>query len=412
MSLLDATLPEGKRWTRVGDCYTVTKKARTTDWSSHSSVLFIPMEAIPQDGAYAPTVSSRTADEIVSGTYFERGDILVAKITPSFENGKQALIQELSAPCGYATTEVIPLHPKDDRQDRRLLFFYLLHPDIRSYVAERMEGSTGRQRVPENVLLDLAIPHFELEEQTAIANALEVIKRASASELECEQHSRTLKRATMSTLFPRGLRNAAQKDTEIGPLPESWGISRVEEYARAISKGSSPKWQGFNYTDKGILFVRSQNVGDGQLEFLDRVFLPREWNLKETRSVLQTGDLLLNLVGASIGRCAVGGTEIENANCNQAVCFVRLDQTKVLSKFLCGFLLTQAGQTQIHDSKKDIARANISLQDVRMLQFPKPSLEEQHTREPSSGRRHPISNHDGLVAARTSPSEHEDRADP
>ena len=47
------------------------------------------------------------------------------------------------------------------------MFFYLLHPDIRLFVAERMEGTTGRQRVPQEVLLDLPFPCFGSEEQSA-----------------------------------------------------------------------------------------------------------------------------------------------------------------------------------------------------------------------------------------------------
>ena len=181
----------------------------------------------------------------------------------------------------------------------------------------------------------------------------------------------------MHTLFTRGLRGEAQKETEIGPLPESWGVVRVEEHAKTLSKGSSPKWQGFDYVKDGILFVRSQNVGNGVMEWQDKTFLPPAWNEQERRSVLQSGDVLVNLVGASIGRSAVGGPEIEGANCNQAVCFVRLIQNEVIPGFLNGFLLTPQGQAQIHGKKKDIARANLSLQDVRNVLMPKPPINEQ-----------------------------------
>ena len=138
----------------------------------------------------------------------------------------------------------------------------------------------------------------------------------------------------MRTLFTEGLRGEVQRATKIGPVPESWTIVHVEDYAHIISKGSSPKWQGFDYVEEGVLFVRSQNVGNGVMEWQDKVFLPPEWKEKEKRSVLQTGDLLVNLVGASIGRSAVGGPEIEGANCNQAVCFVRLNKKERL--IACG----------------------------------------------------------------------------
>ena len=84
-----------------------------------------------------PNYSPRKPSEIRSGTYFERGDVLVAKITPSFENGKQALTTALPAPFGFATTEIIPLRPSKEGHDRRLMFFYLLHPDVRHHLAQR-----------------------------------------------------------------------------------------------------------------------------------------------------------------------------------------------------------------------------------------------------------------------------------
>jgi type I restriction enzyme S subunit len=377
MSLLESDLANGRQWTSVGACYEVTKKPRSLDRSSVSVIPFAAMEAIPQDGTYTPSLTLKAPDAIASGTYFERGDILVAKITPSFENGKQALALDLPAPFGYATTEVIPLHPREPQHDPRLLFFYLLHPDIRHHVAERMEGTTGRQRVPEDVLLDLPIPSLHREEQTVMADALETIQRAAAVETQCELAAQNLKRAAMRELFTLGLRSEAQRETEIGPVPESWDIVRVEDNASVVSKGASPKWQGFNYVEQGILFVRSQNVGNGFMLWDDHAFLPPEWNEKEKRSVLRAGDVLINLVGASIGRCAVGGPEVEGGNCNQAVCFVRLNQNEVIPKFLSAFLLTAAGQTQIHGNKKDIARANLSLQDVRQLLMPKPNIDEQ-----------------------------------
>jgi type I restriction enzyme S subunit len=215
------------------------------------------------------------------------------------------------------------------------------------------------------------------DEQQEIARVLRRVESGLEIQNQQLQASENLKRAAMRELFTRGLRGEAQKETEIGSMPESWEVVWVEDNAFAISKGASPKWQGFDYVNEGVLFIRSQNVGDGFMLWQDRAFLPVLWNEKEKRSILRAGDVLINLVGASIGRCTVGGREIEGANCNQAVCFVRLDQNKILPEFLSGFLLTAKGQQQIHGNKKDIARANLSLQDVRQTVIPKPPIEEQ-----------------------------------
>ncbi|MYD36210.1 MAG: hypothetical protein F4X20_04170 [Dehalococcoidia bacterium] len=232
MSLFDAVQDDHQSWARLGDSYEITRKPRGLDMGSVPEIPFAPMEAIPQGGEYSPKYTMREPGKVGSGTYFERGDILVSKITPSFENGKQALTMELPIPFGFATTEVIPIRPRQAGHDTRLMFFYLLHPDVRHHVAERMEGTTGRQRVPQEVLLDLPVPQFSPEDQTVMADSLEMIHRRISVETDSVEAAQALKRTAMETLFTRGLRGEPQKETEIGPVPESWEVSTLGESAQ------------------------------------------------------------------------------------------------------------------------------------------------------------------------------------
>jgi type I restriction enzyme S subunit len=217
------------------------------------------MEAISASGAYQPMFTMRIPSDIKSGTYFERGDILVAKITPSFENGKQALVLDLPTSFGYATTEVIPLRPRDNRHDPRFLFFYLLHPDIRHHVAERMEGSTGRQRVPESVLLDLPIPDLSRQEQTDIVAVLEAIQALSAVEARCLGVGQELKRSAMNVLFTRGLRGEPLQETEIGTLPASWGLYTVLDLCQILS-GGTPRKSVAEYWNGDVPWVSGKDL--------------------------------------------------------------------------------------------------------------------------------------------------------
>ena len=57
------------------------------------------------------------------------------------------------------------------------------------------------------------------------------------------------------------------RETEVGVIPEDWEIQTGEQLTILIGKGSSPRWQGFEYTNTGMLFVTSENVRDGFLEF-------------------------------------------------------------------------------------------------------------------------------------------------
>ena len=329
MSLFDTGPGERRRWARVGDYYTVTKKPRNLDLSSFETIPFVPMDAIPQGGAYAPTFTPKSTSAIASGTYFERGDILLAKITPSFENGKQALTLDLTEPFGYATTEVVPLQPHNTGYDRRLLFFYLLHPDIRHHVTERMEGSTGRKRVPASVILDLHFPVFEPEEQEAICDSLELIQRRKLAEIKSEQTTKALKTSVMQTLFTRGLRGQTQKETQIGPVPESWELRPL-----------------------GALCERTDTVdplreGERIIEYVDVSSVSREFLTIEgtTRSALQEapgrarkrileGDVLFATVRPTLLRVAYIPSALNDHVCSTAFCVLRRNPKKVADKFL------------------------------------------------------------------------------
>jgi len=144
-----------------------------------------------------------------------------------------------------------------------------------------------------------------------------------------------------------------------------------------ITKGSSPNWQGFDYCDKGIVFVRSESVRWGSLDLRQVAHLPPAFNEKEKKSILQEGDVLLNLVGASIGRAAVATPEVHGGNVNQAVALIRLVQKETMSRFAVLWLISSVAQKRIHSEKVDFARANFSLENTRSLPIPIPSLAEQ-----------------------------------
>lgn len=379
MSLLDAQLGEDRHWSRVGDGYEVTKKLRGLDRATFPTIPFAAMEAIPQDGSYLPAFTMKAPDAIASGTYFERGDLLVGKITPSFENGKQALVRELDAPFGYATTEVIPLHPRSDQHDPRFLFFYLLHPDIRHYVTERMEGSTGRKRVPENVLLDLPIPAIDVDDQMAIANALELVQLASALEAKCERTSRNLKRSAMRELFTRGLRGEAQKETDIGLVPESWNVVDFGSAREWLQYGTSTPCS-YSLTEYPVL--RIPNIEAGRVNSLDIKYgklRPDEAD----RYRLANGDLIFirtNGVIERLGTCAVYAGQPKNALFASYLIRGRLKLDRVDPHFVAQFFASERGTSIVAGRATPAAdgKYNLNTGTIDGLPFPlPPTLHEQ-----------------------------------
>lgn len=380
MSLIDLASQDGRGWTRIGDCYGVTKKPRELDVRAHAEIPFIPMESVPHGGAYEPTFVLKSPDALSSGTYFERGDVLVSKITPSFENGKQALVQSLPLPFGYATTEVIPLRPLDaKRHDTRLLFFYLLHPDVRHHVAERMEGSTGRQRVPESVLLDLPMPIMEPEHQAQAADALELIQAAIAVEDSSTENAQELKRAAMRELFTRGLRGEAQKETEIGLVPESWDVMPFVQIRDWLQYGTSVHCtlQKKRYPVLRIPNVKPGRVNADELKYCD---LPKE---EAEKYALQNGDLLFirtNGVLDRLGSCAVYDGEPEEALFASYLIRARL-KTDINPRYVAYFYASQRGTSLVAGRATPAAdgKYNLNTGTIDSLPLPlAPTLSEQN----------------------------------
>lgn len=378
MSLLDSHLREGRKWARLGDFFEITRKPRGLSLRDYSTVPFITMEAIPQGIGITPRYETKPVDALSSGTYFERGDLLIAKITPSFENGKQAITDGLDAVFGFASTELIPLRPRVSGHDKRLIFFYLLHPDIRAYVASRMEGSTGRQRVPEQVLLDLPFPELPLEEQRAIADTLEWLSAAIRLESRGELKTRELKRAAMRELFTRGLRGGPLKASEIGLVPENWNVTTFAAVRQWLQYGTSTRCSA----EAGIHPVlRIPNIEPGRVNTTNLKYCDlSESEAKKYRLV--DGDLLFirtNGVLDRLGSCAVYAGQPEQALFASYLIRARL-KPHVDPRFVAFFFGSDQGTELVAGRATPAAdgKYNLNTGTIDSLPLPLPtSLDEQ-----------------------------------
>ena len=151
---------------------------------------------------------------------------------------------------------------------------------------------------------------------------------------------------------------------------------KLEEYADLITKGASPKWQGIDYAEEGTLFVTSENVRKGYLDFTKKKYLPNDINKILPRSVLKRNDILINIVNASIGRVAVYDSD-ELANINQAVALVRLKPNALNITFLLTFLNSEEALRAYDFMKVGGDKANLSLKNISDLLIPVADLELQ-----------------------------------
>ena len=136
-------------------------------------VSFVPMASLSAESASVETTQDRPYAEVAKGfTPFLDGDVLVAKITPCFENGKIAQAR-LQRSHGFGSTEFHVVRARPGIAESRYLHHYLRLEEVRANGQRRMTGSGGQRRVPASFLADLAIPLPPLEEQRRIAAILD-----------------------------------------------------------------------------------------------------------------------------------------------------------------------------------------------------------------------------------------------
>ena len=187
-----------KSWdvVKLGDVVDFTKKLRTLNLSEFKKIPFIPMEMIPIEKLYINNYLLKSSNEITSGVYCEKGDILLAKITPSFENGKQGIVENIPYDFAFATTEVYPLKPRNN-SDKLFLFYFLIKSDVREAIAGKMQGTTGRKRVPKEAVENTLIPFPPLPEQQQIAHILSTVDK----KIEIEERRKTTLKELFKTML-------------------------------------------------------------------------------------------------------------------------------------------------------------------------------------------------------------------
>ena len=161
--------------------------------------------------------------------------------------------------------------------------------------------------------------------------------------------------------------------------PYNFKQEKLECLSCLITKGASPTWQGFNYVedDDQTLFITSENVKNGYLDLKKSKYVENKFNDKHRRSILQKGDFLINIVGASIGRAAQY-SENKLANINQAVALVRLKSNVISSVYLSIYLNSNKALDMYQKMQSNVARANLSLQNIKDLEIILPPIELQN----------------------------------
>jgi len=385
--------PEGFKMTELGPLPEEWEVARLKEIAKFTKrpkglvlgkqIAFVPMELIPDDASIKPGCRLIRPNELKSGTYCEPGDVLVAKITPCFENGKQAIVPDDHRVVWFTSTEVFPLKANPQFIERNFLFYYLRLPDVRQEIAAKMEGTTGRQRIPKQVFANHLVPLPPLYEQRAIAHVLRTVQRAKEATERVIQTTRELKKSLMRYLFTYGpvpieeADRVSLKETEIGLLPEHWEVVRLGEVADIKGGKRLPKGHKLSDRPTPYPYIRVVDFKDGSVDKTNLKYLtPQDYeNIKQY--TISSRDVYISIAG-TIGLVGIVPPELDGANLTEnAAKIVLRDQAKVDPHFLVYFLASEIGQEQILIRTTKTSQPKLALARIRQIPIPYPSAGEQ-----------------------------------
>ena len=163
----------------------------------------------------------------------------------------------------------------------------------------------------------------------------------------------------------------------IGEIPEGWEIVKIKYGVTKVGSGKTPSGGAEVYTDCGVLFLRSQNIYDCSLVLDNPTYISYETDLTMKSTRILPNDILLNITGASIGRCCVVPETLGPANVNQHVCIIRTNPEFFLPKFMQYFWVSHLGRYAISLFQTGGNREGLSFDAIRNTPIPYISIPEQ-----------------------------------
>ena len=412
-------IPDCWQWTSLNEVGLINPRNKAPDEKMAS---FVPMPLISAEYGVAHQSEQRLWKDIKSGyTHFAEGDVVLAKITPCFENGKSTVMRNLHGKIGAGTTELHVVRPLFVNPDYILIFLKSL-----MFIANGipiMTGTAGQKRVPSNYFSLSPFPLPPLTEQHRIVAKVDELM-ALCDELEAAQETREKRRdklnvsslsrisgesdseafkshvrfhldnfdkftmrpdqipdlrqtildlAVRGKLVPQEPKDEVLHDLPVETpfdIPPSWGWHQLGSLGVCKTGKTPPTNKAENY---GVGFPF---IGPGQITERGR-FNPPEKTITsfglENSTVANPQDILMVCIGGSIGKAAIC---LEKIGFNQQINSIEL--TRDLPEFLYLALTSGYFQNQVRAKATGTATPIINKGKWEKICVPIPPIAEQH----------------------------------
>jgi len=364
-------------------CQINPSKSEVTSLPKNTKVSFLPMELIGEDCSLTLTENRPISDVWEGYTYFRDGDVIVAKITPCFENGKGALCDNLVNGIAFGTTELHVLRA-GKKVDPKLLFLATKSYQFRKLGADLMTGTAGQKRVPDAFIRDYMVGLPPLPEQHAIAAFLDrettridalIEKKQRFIELLEEKRQAIITHAVTKGLDP----DVEMKDSGvawIGEVPVGWEISRLGLISESLQTGPfGSQLHSSDYIEDGIPIINPSNIQDGTIVPDPKCTIDDKTLKRLIRHRLTAGDIVFARRG-DMGRCACITREAEGWLCGTGSIRIRLNES-AHPKFVMAYLSTQGVKGHLLIESVGSTMDNLNTSILSRIPIVLPSPEEQ-----------------------------------
>ena len=323
-------------------------------------VSFVGMADLSADRAVTEAADARPYGDVAKGyTAFQDGDLLVAKITPCFENGKIGQAR-LSHRLGFGSTEFHVVRPRPELADARFLLHFLRSPRFRAAGEMRMTGSGGQRRVPVDYINQAQLYLPSLDEQRRIAAILDKADELRTKRRQALIHLDALSSAAFQVLLAR----------------ENWPKRPFGELCSRVTVGVVVK-PASHYVSDGIPALRSLNVRSGGLVMENLVhFSETSHNGPLRKSQLRPGDI----VTVRTGNAGTSAVVPANAGPMNAIDLIIATPTPGLlsPEYAVAFMNSDDGRRMVLGESRGQIQQHFNVKSLQKSHIPVPPIHVQH----------------------------------
>jgi type I restriction enzyme, S subunit len=335
-------------------------------------------------------ISKEQADELAN-VAVQKDDILL-NITGA--SVARCCIAKPSFLPARVNQHVAIVRVRPDVADARFVLYCINSPLFKSRLLTLAQGGATREALTKKTIEEFEVLQPPLPVQRRIACILsaydELIENSQRRIEILEAMARALYREWFVHFRFPGHENHTRVASQLGEIPKGWEVTSLRVVTTKIGSGATPRGGKESYKTEGIALIRSLNIYDYHFEFANLAFIDEQQAASLENVTVQENDILLNITGASVARCALAPSYLLPARVNQHVAIVRADPAKASPFYILDAInsdnrkaqllaLAQGGSTREALTKDTVSNFEVVLPPRALMQRYDDSARGIHT---------------------------------